>query len=93
MVRIEVVIVVKVIKLWEGTTAEDWFHESNMVDNAYKAYMKSIEGQEEWKEYKFEQWLYETYKVKWDTGKFYDKEELTFEDEKFMSIFLLKYSK
>lgn len=85
---------VKVIKLWEGHPGvSDWFQEHNIVDNAYEAYMKSIEGQEEWKEYKFEKWLYETYKVKWDTGKMYEKEDLIFEDEKFMSIFLLKYSK
>jgi len=85
---------VKIVKLWEGHPGVgDWFQEHNMVDNAHKAYMKSVEGQEEWKEYKFEKWLYETYKVKWDTGKFYDKEELIFEDEKFMSLFLLRFSK
>ena len=86
---------VKVVKLWEGKSDDhDWFQETNMVDNAYKAYMKTADEEGRgWKKYKFETWLYETYKVKWDTGNFYDKEELIFEDERFMAMFLLKYSK
>jgi len=85
---------VKIVKLWEGKPDDhDWFQETNMVDNAYKAYMKELDSTTGIKEYKFEQWLYKTYKVKWDTGNFYDKEELIFEDERLMAMFLLKFQK
>ena len=64
-----------------------------MVDRAIVAYMKTIEGEEKEKQHLFDKWLYENYKVRWDTGQLCEKEDLIFEDEKLMSLFLLKFSK
>ena len=82
----------KIIKVWNGTTV-DWAIKDNFVDKAHREYMKILDSKPGIKNYKFESWLYDTYKVKWDTGQLYEKEDLIFEDERLMTLFLLKFQK
>ncbi len=63
--------------------------ETDALDRAYQDFI-TVEAPIKYKA--FEQWLWENYKIKWETGEWYTEHKLHFHDERMMSMFYLRYS-
>lgn len=64
--------------------------EKALVDKAY-AHFLAKGGQKDPYYDNFNRWLWENFQVKWDTGRFFERDDLVFESESHMTMFLIKF--